>query len=257
MVPNVLLFPFFYSPFMLLSLPFILPFISSHFHVIWTSATFISFSCVISTFILFPFHVPFASYHFTDMFCSFSLQVPLLFWFSIIFRSFILSSFYFLSLFFDVPVILFTSMSFHFSLLPLAFLISVSFSWHCSFRFMSFSLRFLSLRVHQSLHSDNFLSLSSHDPVIAFHSPFEFSLHFPFLLLSFCLSFPYISTLVSHWFSLPRWTWIPFCGKYFREKWLEQQILSILRRTEKRHRNQSIIVASYALEAACFIVDIY
>jgi hypothetical protein len=113
---------------------FHLPFISSHFHVIWTSATFISFSCVISTFILFPFHVPFVSYHFTDMFCSFSLQVPLLFWFSVIFRSFILSSFYFLSLLFAVPVILFTSMSFHFSLLPLAFL---SFCFHFRFIFLT------------------------------------------------------------------------------------------------------------------------
>ena len=115
---------------------FHLPFISSHFHVIWTSATFISFSCVISTFILFSFSCFLLfSYHFTDMFLLiFSAGFPCSFDFPLFSVHLFCLPFYFLSLLFAVPVILFTSMSFHFSLLPLAFL---SFCFHFRFIFLT------------------------------------------------------------------------------------------------------------------------
>jgi hypothetical protein len=144
----------------------------------------------------------------------------------LIFRSFLLSSFYFLSLFFDVPVKLFTPMTVH---VMSFYFITYHFPFFCChfhFMFLSFPLIVLS-----SLHSFNSFSFSSHDPVIAFHYPFAFSLHFPFLFLSFYLSFPCVFSFMPIFMTLIfiaaldldiyiyiYVTCIWFCGKHVQEK---------------------------------------
>ena len=185
----------------------------------------------------------------------------------LIFRSFLLSSFYFLSLFFDVPVKLFTPMTVH--VMSFYFI-----TYHFPFFCCHFHVMFLSfpLIVLSSLHSFNSFSFSSHDPVIAFHYPFAFSLHFPFLFLSFYLSFPCVFTFMPIFMTLifiaalDLDIYIYICNMYMilwkarPREIIWKQILGILRLTEKRHRNHCAklhhtcrLFASYILYTACTV----
>ena len=119
---------------------------------------------------------------------------------------------YFLSLFFDVPVIFFTSISYHLLPLSLSFLFA-SISVSCSSHFLSSAYHVPFISSHRAFITSFLyrmsISCSSHDHVIAFHYPFACSFS-----LSFYPSFPYLSTFMSHGWSLPLWTWIWFCGKH-------------------------------------------
>ena len=144
---------------------------------------------------------------------------------------------------------LFASTSFHVILSPLASLsfafIFACFSWFFSFTFTSVPFHVLSPCFHHFI------------PVVSFHFP-SVNVSLPFILLLHCpCIFLSCSFILTYRFLT--------CWIYFRvtlvfvatpnletfERKIEQQIWGILRRTEKRHRNLSIIVVSYTLDAAC------
>ena len=174
----------FHVPFTSFHINFI--YASSHLHVIWTSATFMSFSCVISAFVLFPFHVPFVSHHFADMLCPFSLQVPLLSWFSVhlfVFSIFFHCSLMFLSFFLRPYHFIYCPSLCPFFLRPFLFHVPVIF-FQVRIMFLSFPLIVLS-----SLHS--FIEFPFHVPLMIMSLPFIILLHvrLVFLFTLQCLTF--------------------------------------------------------------------
>ena len=199
-----------------------------------------------------PFHVPFFPHHFTDIFCSFPLQVSLLCWFLFICLMSLLFPF----------IVSRCSCNLCLPLCRFMLLLTSHFPFCFRFRFIFLSLFFQLHVVFVSLphlaviktQSGNFLSVSSRDPFIVFYSPFAFSLHFPFFFLSFYLSWPHSLTFVSHWLR-PHFE----LGSHFAERISERKNLKnkswascILCRTEARHRNQSMnCVVGYTSDAAC------